>query len=67
MTAVSIPVGSGVTAFFVTTTHKVDGKRVKENLILAISIDSWGTRKIAEERQGIMYCTKSSTLSFHAF
>jgi hypothetical protein len=67
MMPANIPVGSGVTAFYSTKTEKDGGKKVKENWIVAISIDAWGQRMIAEERQGIMYCTKSKLLSYQAF
>ena len=67
MLPVNIPVGSGLTAFYSTKDEKDGGTKVKENWIVAISVDAWGQRKIAEERQGIMYCVKSKLLSYQAF
>jgi hypothetical protein len=67
MMPANIPVGSGLTAFYMTRTEKADGKKAKENWIVAISIDAWGKRKIPEDRQGIMYCTDSKLLNFQAF
>jgi hypothetical protein len=35
------PKGTVMTAFFNATTKKVDGKRIKENLIIAIAFEVW--------------------------
>jgi len=56
MAAADIPQGTVLTAFFNRNTRKVDGQKVKENLIIAIAFDVWNGQKIAEEKKKIWPC-----------
>ncbi len=63
----SIPMGSGLTAYFMAKTSKQYEKKIKENWIIAISISSWGKREIPEKLQGLVSCGKNHTARFRAF
>jgi len=64
MSASEIPKGTVITAFFNTNTRKVDGKKSKENLILAIAFNVWQGRAISEEKKMIWPCTTDIHLTF---
>lgn len=56
MTAADIPQGTILTAFFNRSTKKVNGEKIKENLIIAIRFDVWHSQKIAEGKKKIWPC-----------
>jgi len=56
MTASDIPQGTVATAFFNRNTKKVDGQKVKENLLIAIRFDVWQGQKIADDKKKIWPC-----------
>jgi hypothetical protein len=62
-----IPPGTVMTAFFNRDTRKVDGQKVKENLILAISFEVWQGQKIAQDKRVIHSCSTNSHLQFRAW
>ena len=67
MKATDIPIGSGLTAFYETKSTKVNGQKMKVNWIVEINIDRWGQRKIDDDRQGVIVCTKAGATMFRAF
>jgi hypothetical protein len=67
MRATDIPGGTVVTAFFNGTTKKVDGKRIKENVIIAIAFDVWQGHTASEDKKMIYSCTDQRQLKFRAF
>jgi len=67
MMPANIPKGTTMTAFFNTRTKKVDGKKIKQNLIIAIAFDIWQGQKIAEDKKKIYWCTDSHHLQFRAY
>jgi hypothetical protein len=62
-----IPKGTAMTAFFNARTKKVDGKKVTENVVIAISFDTWQGREIAEDKRRIFLCTNDQQLHFRAY
>ncbi len=64
MTPSDIPKGTVLTAFFYTEARKVNGQKLKENVILAIAFDNWHGQKVADEKKKIYYCTDVRHLSF---
>lgn len=63
----NIPKGTAMTAFFNTKTKKVDGKKIKENVVTAISFDTWTGHKIAKDKRKIFWCTSDQHLQFRAY
>jgi len=63
----NIPKGTAMTAFFNTKTKKVDGKKIKENVVIAISFDTWNGHTIAEDKRKIFWCTSDKHLQFRAY
>jgi hypothetical protein len=63
-----IPKDTAMTAFFNARTKKVDGKKVKENVVIAIAFDTWKGHKMGEfKKQIIFWCVNSNHLQFRAF
>jgi hypothetical protein len=62
-----IPKGTVRTAFFNGETTKVDGQKVKENMILAIAFDEWKGQKVQEEKKKIYFCTNDKQFQFRAW
>jgi len=56
MIASDIPQGTVATAFFNRNTKKVDGQKVKENLLIAIRFDVWQGQKIEDDKKKIWPC-----------
>jgi hypothetical protein len=56
-----------MTAFFNGTRKKVDGKKTKENLIIAIAFDVWQGHRVSEDKKRIYSCTDQHQLEFRAF
>jgi hypothetical protein len=50
MTAADIPQGTVLTAFFNRNTRKIDGQKVKENLLIAIAFNVWNGEKIEKKK-----------------
>jgi hypothetical protein len=67
MMPADIPKGTVMTAFFNATTKKVDGKRIKENLIIAIAFEVWQGQKATEDKKMIYSCTDQRHLKFRAY
>jgi hypothetical protein len=67
MTPTDIPNGTVMTTFFNTTTKNVDGKKIKQNVIIAISFDVWQGHKASEDKKLIYWCTDQRQLKFRAF
>ncbi len=53
MNASDIPLGTVMTAFFNVDNRKVDGQKIKENLILAISFITWQGQRIGREQRTV--------------
>jgi hypothetical protein len=62
-----IPKGTTMTVFFNSKTKKVDGKRVKENVIIAIAFEVWQGQKVAEEKKKMYWCTDNRYLQFRSW
>jgi hypothetical protein len=62
-----IPKGTAMTAFFNTNTRKVDGKKIKENVVIAVAFDDWQGHKIADSKKRIFWCTNDRHLQFRAY
>ena len=67
MVPTDIPKGTVMTAFFNATTKKVDGKKTKENLIIAIAFEVWQGQRAAEDKKMIYSCTDQRHLKFRAY
>jgi hypothetical protein len=67
MMPTNIPKGTAMTAFFNARTKRVDGKKIKENVIIGIAFDIWQGQKIAEDKKTIYWCTTSRHLQFRAY
>jgi hypothetical protein len=64
MMPTDIPKGTVMTAFFNGTTTKVDGQKVKENLILGIAFDEWKGQKVDEGKKKIYFCTNDKRFDY---
>ena len=62
-----IPKGTAITAFFKAKTKKVDGKKITENVVIAISFDTWKGQKITEDKRKIFWCTNDQQLHFRVY
>jgi hypothetical protein len=62
-----IPKGTAMTAFFKPRTKKIDGKKVTENVVIAISFDRWQGRTVAEDKRRVFLCTNGQQLHFRAY
>jgi hypothetical protein len=67
MMPADIPKGTVMTAFFNATTKKVDGKKIKENLIIAIAFEVWQGQRAADDKKMIYSCTDQRHLKFRAY
>ena len=67
MTTSEIPKGTVVTAFFDAETKKVDGQKLKENIVLALAFDVWNGVKTPENSRRIYFCTNDRHLHFRAW
>ncbi len=56
-----------MTAFFNATTKKVDGKKIKENLIIAIAFEVWQGQRATEDKKMIYFCTDQRHLKFRVY
>ena len=62
-----IPNGTVMTAFFNSRTKKFDGKKTKENVIIAITFEVWQGQKVTDDKKMIYWCTDERHLKFKAF
>jgi len=68
MTAADFPPGTQVTAFFNKETKKnSEGEKAKENVIIAVTFDSWNGQKVTEDKKKIFWCTDNQQLQFKAW
>lgn len=67
MVPTDIPKGTVMTSFFNATTKKVEGKKIKENLIIAIAFEVWQGQRAAEDKKMIYWCTDQRHLKFRAY
>ena len=67
MMPTDIPTGTVMTVFYNGTSKKVNGRKIRENLIVAIAFDVWQGQRIAEDKKMIYSCNKSARLQFKAF
>ncbi len=67
MNASDIPRGTVMTAFFNVGNRKLNGQKIKENLILAISFITWQGQNIAEDKRTIYLCTAGKHVQFRAY
>jgi hypothetical protein len=67
MIPTDIPKGTVMTTFFNSRTKKVDGKKLKENLIIAIAFEVWQGQRVADDKKIIYWCTDSRHLQFRAY
>jgi hypothetical protein len=62
-----IPKGTAMTVLFNRRTRKVDGKNIKENLVIGIAFDTWQGQKVPEDKKMIYLCTSNPIVKFRAF
>jgi hypothetical protein len=62
-----IPKGTVMTAFFNGETTRVEGQKVKENIILAIAFDEWKGQRVQEDKKKIYFCTNDKQFHFRAW
>jgi hypothetical protein len=67
MTPSDIPKGTAMTAFFNTSTKKIEQQKVKENVVLAIAFNVWQGQQISEDKRRIYLCTNDRHLRFKAW
>jgi hypothetical protein len=67
MIPTDIPKGTVMTTFFNTRTKKVDGKKVKENWIIAIAFEVWQGQRATDDKKMIYSCTDIRHLQFRAY
>jgi hypothetical protein len=60
--ASDIPSGTVLVAFFNPVTKKVNGTKVKENIIIAFAVDVVNGKKIPDEKKTIYPCTSDEHL-----
>ena len=62
-----IPTGTKMTAFYNARTRKINGNKVKEYIVIAVSFDSWHGHALVEDNKKIYLCTDNHYLQFKAF
>jgi hypothetical protein len=62
-----IPKGTLMTVFFTGNTRRVEAKKIKENLILAISFEVWQGQKVQQNRKKTYFCTDDKLMRFKAW
>jgi len=67
MVASDLLVGTVITAFFNRETRKVNGQKLKENAIIAVSFEMWRGQKISDDKKKIYMCTNEHQLQFKAW
>lgn len=67
MNASDIPRGTVMTAFFNSDSRKVNGQKIKENLILAIAFVTVRGENITEDKRRIYFCTTGGYARFRAY
>lgn len=67
MAASDVPKGTSMTAYFVTDEKKSAGQKSKQNVILAISFETWNGHKVSTNDRQIYFCTTQRHLQFKAF
>ena len=67
MMPIDIPTGTVMTTFYNAETKKVDGKKIKQNLIIAIAFEVWQGQKARDDKKMIYWCTDSRHLQFRAY
>jgi hypothetical protein len=67
MAASDVPKGTSMTAYFVTEEKKNAGQKSKQNVILAISFETWNGHKVSTDDRRIYFCTAQKHLQFKAF
>ncbi len=60
--AADVPSGTVLTAFYNVVSRKVDGKKIEENVIIAISMVVWNGARIPEDKRKIYLCTEQTNL-----
>ena len=63
----AIPKGTVMTAFYKVNAKKIENQKVKENIIIAISLDVWQGKRVAEDERRILLCTGPTHLQFRAW
>ena len=67
MMPTDIPKGTVMTTFFNARTKKVDGKKIKQNLVIAIAFEVWQGQRAAEDKKMIYSCTEDHYLKFRVY
>lgn len=67
MVTTDIPKGTSMTAYFVRRENKGAGQKSKENVILAVSFETWLGRKVSNDNRRMYFCTPQKYLKFKAF
>jgi len=67
MVAADLLMGTVITAFFNSETRKVNGQKLKDNVIIAVSFEVWRGQKIPDDKKKIYMCTNNKHLQFKAW
>lgn len=67
LTPMDIPKDTVLIAFFEEKTKKVDGKKVKENVIIAIAFGVWEGKKIPDDKKMVYPCSNAGFGYFRVF
>lgn len=67
MMPTDIPKGTVMTAFFNSRMKKVDGKKINENVLVAIAFEVWQGQKAGTDKKMIYLCTDGRLVKFKIF
>lgn len=65
--ATDFPKGTVLVAFYNAVSKKVDNKKIKENLIFAVSFDVWQGQKIPDDKKLVYRCSDSTFTTFQVY
>ena len=63
----SVPDGTVLTVFYTPEKIKVDGKKVRTNLVWGLRFDSWNGQKLTNPHRPIILCSHQNSMPFRAF
>jgi hypothetical protein len=63
----AIPAGTKLTAYYIATAEKQDGKKVHVNAIWKLRFDSLNGKALTSPSRPIIVCSQAQSMPFHAF
>ena len=67
MIPADIPKGTVMTTFFNARTKKVDGKKIRENFVIAIAFEVWQGQRVADDKKRIYSRTENPHMRFKVY